>query len=282
MNTGRIGFETLNAYVDGALDAAESAEVALAIAASPGLARQVAMITRLRSATIEAVEVPDIDIDVEIDPIPAGRTRLRMVAACISVLVLAAGSFLAATFLDHPDLPPWFDVVARAHDAWGDGEPSSASNTGISRHEHSRALAGIPVGTLAGPRAGPLAGAFVPDLSSAKLFAGHIFDLTDAIGGALLVIGYRGTRGCRVTLAVSADGDAFPAEKVQVRDGDRRAYAWRVGRLGYAVMAKGMDSSRYDLIVKAMYDATLRNRPLDPNTRIALGASRKRSAPCLA
>ena len=66
-----------------------------------------------------------------------------------------------------------------------------------------------------------------------------------------------------------------------VRNGDIRAYAWRAGRLGYAIIADGMDVSRFRLIVDIVRETTLRHQAVDAETRIALGESRRRSAPCL-
>jgi hypothetical protein len=65
-----------------------------------------------------------------------------------------------------------------------------------------------------------------------------------------------------------------------VRNGDIRAYAWRAGRLGYAIIADGMDVSRFRLIVETVNETTPRHQAVDVETRVALGESRRRSAPC--
>ena len=57
-----IEFDKLNAYVDGELDAQESASVAQAIADDPGLARRVSSLTRLRSSVAEGLEAPVIPL----------------------------------------------------------------------------------------------------------------------------------------------------------------------------------------------------------------------------
>jgi anti-sigma factor RsiW len=54
--SGRTGWQTLNAYVDGELSAAESAEVARALAEDPALVDQVASLTRLKAAVQDGIE----------------------------------------------------------------------------------------------------------------------------------------------------------------------------------------------------------------------------------
>ena len=54
--SGRAGWQTLNAYVDGELSAAESAEVARALADDPALVDQVASLMRLKAAVQDSIE----------------------------------------------------------------------------------------------------------------------------------------------------------------------------------------------------------------------------------
>ncbi|MBT3305927.1 MAG: hypothetical protein HN377_05525, partial [Alphaproteobacteria bacterium] len=58
VNNEAITFEILNAYVDGELDSASTAEVARAVAEDGELARQVAAISRLRSVLADSLEAP--------------------------------------------------------------------------------------------------------------------------------------------------------------------------------------------------------------------------------
>ena len=127
-----------------------------------------------------------------------------------------------------------------------------------------------------------LARVYIPDLSAAELFINHVKHRVASSADGLVVIGYRGTRGCRVALVVFDDSGSFPTEMTLARDGNRRAYAWRAGRLGYAIIADGMDVSRFRLIVETVFEATLRHQEEDAETRVALGESRKSSVPCLA
>lgn len=261
MNIETIGFETLNAYVDGELDSAETADVALAIAGNPHLAQQVAVLTRLRSAVIEAAQTPEIDLHRA----PAERTRpgRAMLAASIAILAVLAGSMLLLSSDDRPIPPGWFEVATNLLESWPEkSDPNALPSNAVDS-------------------AGSLARAYVPDISAAKLTINHVMERTDPAMGRLMVIGYRGTRGCRVALAIFADGGSFPVERTLVRDGGIRAYAWRAGRRGYAIIADGMDVSRFRLIARSVNETTMRHQPVDAETRVALGESRRRSTPCL-
>jgi hypothetical protein len=51
--------------------------------------------------------------------------------------------------------------------------------------------------------------------------------------------------------------------------------------MGYAIIADGMDVSRFRLIVETVRETSLRHQAVDAETRIAVGESRRRSSPCL-
>ncbi len=264
MNIENAEFERLNAYVDGELDSAEAADVALAIAGNPRLAQQVAALTRLRSAVIEVAETPAIDLLR--DPAERKGPGRRMLAAGIAFLIFLAGSILLFSSDDRSTPLRWFEVTASFLENWPD-KPDRPDRNALS---------------MAGLRpAGSLARVYVPDLSAAKLTINHVVKRPESPMGGLTVIGYRGTRGCRVVLAVFADGGSFPIERTLVRKKDIRAYTWRAGRWGYAIIADGMDVPRFRLIAKTVHEMTLRHQPADTETRVALGESRRRGAPCL-
>lgn len=259
-----IEFETLNAYVDGELDAARAADVALAVAGDPALARQVAILSRMRSVLIETVEKPDINLGIS--KRSENRYRRPLIAACIALLMFAASALAVTGFYNQGSAPQWFVAVADAHNNWP---------------EEKRAIDDLakPAG-LPGP--GIFNGAFIPELEAAKLYISHIAESVGPAGAKLITVRYRGTRGCRITLYISTDVLAFPPEKTLFKQERQQAYAWRSGKYGYGVIAEGMDISRYQLIVETMYQAIKRYQPIDPETRVALGESRRRSVPCLA
>tara|TARA_B100000315_G_scaffold233897_1_gene247453 strand:- start:1318 stop:2106 length:789 start_codon:yes stop_codon:yes gene_type:complete len=262
MNSTKITFETLNSYVDGELNAADTAEVAAAIAHDPHLARQVAVLTKLHSSIIETAETPEIEQLHA--PAKRSRTGPGLLAAGIAFLIFISGAVLISSSFDRPVLPQWYEVTANALERWPD-RPSEKA----------------PVMEITEP-AGSFAEAYVPDLLAAKLFINHVEEKTVSVLGSLRVIGYRGTRGCRIVLTIFADGGSFPVGRTFLQDGNIQAYAWRAGRLGYAMIADGMDAERFNLVVKTVHETTLRRLPLDAKTRVALGESRQRSVPCLA
>jgi hypothetical protein len=257
-----VGFETLNAYVDGELNAADTADVAMAIANDAQLAQQVSALTRLRSAIIEGAETPEIELQKA--PANTNKTGSGLLVASIAFIAFITGSIMLSSFVDNPFLPQWYQETVNALESWPEG----------SDHD-------VPLIEATAP-SGSLVGAYVPDLSAAKLFVNHVQETTVPVLGNMRVIGYRGTRGCRVILAVFAKGGSFPSERTLIQDGHSQTYAWRAGKLGYAMIADGMDANRFGLVVKSVHETTLRRLPVDAETRIALGESRRSSAPCLA
>ncbi len=255
-----ISFEILNAYVDGELDAARAADVALAVAGDAALARQVAVLSRLHSVMIEAAEIPDIIFN----PPPERRSLRPLFAACVAFLVFTAGALAVAGIYQQPPLPQWYVAVSDAHSDW----PRENSTAAIR-----------PAGFSG---SGVFRGAFIPRLDAAKLTISSIDESAGPTGAEQITVRYRGTRGCRITLFISAEALAFPLEKKLFKQGRRRAYAWRNGKYGYGVIAEGMDVSRYRLIVETMYGAIRRYQPIGSEAQIALGESRRRSAPCQA
>ncbi len=255
-----INFEILNAYVDGELDAAEVADVALAVANDSDLAHQVVILTRVRSALIEAVDVPAVNFATDRQK----RSYRPLLAACVAFLVLTAGVLAVTGLYQRSASPDWFVAVASAHTNWPDDKADSEGPA-------------IPV-DFSG--AGIFRGAFIPTLEAARLYITHINETTGPTDAEQIIVRYRGTRGCRITLFISTEALAFPLEKKLFKKGRQQAYAWRNGKYGYGVIAEGMDISRYQLIVETLYKAIRRYQPIDQETRVALGESRRNSVPC--
>jgi hypothetical protein len=99
--------------------------------------------------------------------------------------------------------------------------------------------------------------------------------------GQGLHVGYRGTRGCRVSLIVLPAVAALPQKPVMLAGAGRQHYVWRVGGLGYALLASGMDPKHYQVVLHTVHEASLKQAPVGPETRVALAESRARSRPCL-
>ncbi len=257
-------WEELNAYVDSEMDAQGSARVARSVATDPALAEQVAILTRLKAAVADGLEPVDM---------PAVRPKRRLrwygVAAAVALIVAGGiGAYVASS-------PRQEDagLLQRAHAAhltWLDrDEADSVREVG----------AGVLLSSL--HRLGPEA--HVPDLSASRLTISMV-TMTPATGahGPALHIGYRGTRGCQVSLWISPAGADLGPRLVERRAGALRSFAWRAGSLAYVLINSGMDEGRFSLIARTVHRATLERLPLDAEMRMALRESREASMPCSA
>lgn len=261
MTTTTPSWETLNAYADGELSAAEAAAVARALADNREIAERVAALTRLKAAVAEGVETLDIAL-----PSPKCR-RWRPFALAAS---LAAAMVLGTIGLDRwqgAAGPAWMASAWEVHRAWAEapGPPASLDS-------------GTVLAAFA--RLGPKA--YFPDLASAKLTLDRIGPLRlRGLAGEALHLAYRGTRGCRISLLVLSGAAALPVEMSVTKTGGAWSYAWRSGTHGYLLLAEGMDGARLALIAESLRHATLDNSPFGPEIRNALKESRKTSAPCM-
>jgi anti-sigma factor RsiW len=276
MTQRQPSWETLNAYVDGELPASEAAEVARALAQDRALADQVASLTRLKAATQDTVGSLGGAVEITL-PAPEDRRRWPLAVAASLVLAVAIGLAAASFGSWQGAQPPAWVVQARAlHDSWvlaQDPEPRDVGSV-------------VVVAQAKGAASGFLK-AYLPDLSSARLTLTYLETVTLFQGGnlgkgAALHAGYRGTRGCKVSLLVLPSGAALPRRLTRRDDAALRAFAWRAGPLGYLLVAEGMDEERLALIAETVHLATLENSPFDTETRTALRESREHSQPCQA
>jgi len=261
MNDGQITFELLNAYVDGELDKAAAAEAARAVADSPRLARQVATLSRLRSALAESVDAPPMSVAVS--P-PAGRAKTA-IAASIAFLMFVTGSVLVSTY----DRSLKADLLKHAwqiHNGWSIDSPTPQAPSGIVHAEYAKTI----------PEA------YIPDLSAARLSLIHVEERPFSGNRKAFLAGYRGTRGCKISLTVFPAPLSIGEEISAVRDGKNEGYVWRSGPLGYVIMSAGMDSARFRILAISVRQTSRLHLPFDKKTRTALRTSRDNSAPCLA
>ena len=261
MSGRRITFEMLNIYVDGELDATAAAEVAQAVADDPSLAREVAALSRLRSAVAESIEAPPLSVPAP--PSTGGRTAA--IAASIGFALFVAGSVLMSTL----DRGPGADWLARAwqmHRGW--------SIEGVTAQTRASLLLAKYVDAVPG--------AYVPDLSASRLTLVHVTAGPLAGQRRALLTGYRGPRGCKISLLVFPSLGALNKELSPFRDGNNEAYGWRAGPLDYVIMSDGMDTGRFRLLAENVRHTSRQHVPFDEQTRMALRESRDKSAPCLA
>lgn len=254
----------INAYVDGELSASDAAEVARVLAEDKTLAEAVATLSRLKAATQEGLE------PFALAPRRRKRPWRRIaIAASVAVglAVVAAASLLPWMTPAAP--PSWLAEAWKVHDTWARDQAVTPPRPLDS---------GLVLATL--HQFGPET--YVPDLSDARLTLSHL-EITVLANnrGEALHIGYLGNRGCQVSLVVGPRGDDIPADLVRYDRGAGRGYAWRDGRIGYLLIAEGMDEARLALLAETLRRATVERRPFGPGTRSALRESRNNSAPCL-
>lgn len=261
MSERQITFKTLNAYVDGELDTAAAAEVARAVAEDPSLAREVAALSRLRLAVVESIEAPPLSVRAP----PATTGRRIAIAASITLVVFIAGSVLVSN-LDRDSGADWLARAWQVHRGW--------SVDSVTEQARPRLLFAQYAETVPG--------AYVPDLSASRLSLVHAAVAPFTGKRQVLVAGYRGTRGCKISLLVFPSSGALGEALSAFRDRNNEAYGWRAGSVDYIILSDGMDSGRFRLLAESVRRTSRELLPFDQETRIALRKSRDESAPCLA
>ena len=73
----------------------------------------------------------------------------------------------------------------------------------------------------------------------------------------------------------------LPEEPMPLSSSDQQN-VWRVGGLGYALLASGMDPKHYAVILQTVHKASRSTVPIEAETRTALRESRSRARPCAA
>jgi anti-sigma factor RsiW len=260
MNDDEITFELLNAYVDGELDAADAARVAQAVADDPAVARQVSALSRLRLAVAGSGDLPE-RIKAPAESMFGGR--LVAMAAAASLLLFVAGS---ALLMGRDGDAGWLARAWEIHHGWSKtAEPTVGNDPALLRVRFAEAVPD----------------AYVPDLSAAQLFLVHAATMPFSGRDVALLVGYRGTRGCKISLIAFPSPDGLAGVLNAFRQGRQEGYVWRTGALGYAILSDGMDSSRFRLIAESVRDASRLHRPIDAKTRTALRQSRYATPPCV-
>ena len=134
--------------------------------------------------------------------------------------------------------------------------------------------------------------AFVPDLRAAGLTLVRLSTGPKLDGRRSLHLGYRGQRGCRLSLFVLEGGigldeglrDLGPELGPELGAGaaspGRQAVAWQAGGFSNLLLAEGMDPLRFVEISRRVFHASLEQRPFDAETRLALQRSREESQRC--
>lgn len=261
-------WDMLNAYVDGELDAASAARVAAAVASDPDLAAQVATLTRLKASAANAMPADVSGMSPPALPQPRYRRRplasLALAAASLLLALGLAAATLVSVWPAKDNTPAALLAAAGLHRAWING-PSGA------------------VGPS--PAATPLALTEIPDLSAAGLMLGHVVPAAmpgeRGVGqGGGILLGFRGPRGCRVSLWIGEALPDFTAAPVQQQIDGLSAFVWRVEHKGYALMTRDMDAQRFVTLASAVARITRERFQVDTLTRMALQQSADPALPC--
>ncbi len=259
MSSRPSDWEALNAYVDGELEPGRAADVAERVAGDPAMARQAAALTGMKAALADIPDVPVFDIA---PPAPKSTRQRRWLAiAASAAFILAASAFWATQF---PATPSWLTAAATVHNS-------------LAAQQTDAPLYAEQVAAIAGFQP------YIPDLVAAKLSlaAAAPFPVSGSAGG--LALQYTGTRGCRVTyVAFPGEGFALDESLARIETGGLTGYGWRVGAIGYALLAQGMDPNRLAVIAANVYAASRLHRPFDDAARAQLAQSRAESRACTA
>ena len=260
MSSHPSDWEGLNAYVDGELDPAYAADVADHIASNPALARQAAALSGMKAALADMTETPVFDFGA---PATESRTWKRWLAiAASAAFILAASMIWIAQF--NPATPAWLSAAATVHESLAGQQTQTSPQA-----EQIAAIAGFRP--------------YIPDLDAAKLnlYGAAPFLISGSPDG--LALQYTGTRGCRLTyVAFHGEGFALDESLRQISTGNLTGYGWRVGAIGYALLAQGMDPERLAVIAASIHTASRLHRPFDDTTRTRLARSRAASQACTA
>jgi anti-sigma factor RsiW len=254
-------FKRSNAFVDDELNREERSEVLAEAARDPRLARELAALNKLKSVVEDSVHVPVLDISAVSEKPRPRRHVVWALAACLILMVAGGIAWHMLPVTPSHGVPVAWAI--NAHGSWS-GEHAKPDLTPRAR-----------------PANAPL-NAHVPDLTAAKLFIAHIGDRKNPDGQPALIVGYRGTRGCRVTLLIDPAPRDLGKQAVHFEVGKVRATVWRAGTLRHLILAEGMAPQRFKMIAETVRRTSLERLPVDKETRTALAHSRATSPPCAA
>ena len=251
----QVGIETLNAYVDRELPAAEAARVARIAAIDPQIARQIATLHELR-AGIAAMTPETVVFTPGRRVPPARRARAGLIVALAAlVFTLGAGWWSAAPERATPATAsaPLALLVAE-YDAW-----------------HEGAVAPTLPRDIASPRMTALM-----EATGLELVLEDRLEFAD--GTELSHAGFLGTRDCRISLFEMprvAAGTAHPAFALHAPANILQA-SWDSAETRHVLIARDMDRVRFATIAESLREATVAHDADEERLVATLGAARQR------
>lgn len=257
----RPGWEAINAYVDGELSALDAAQVAAAVAQDRKLAAQVAILARLKAQTTALRRKP------ERTQLPAGKGHgrrgiLAASAGAVMAIAILAGLVLAPSHT-RPTTPAWLQPARALHVQW--------VRQGIDGEGLHGAAAARAAGVFSVP--------WVPDLRAINLRQ-HSVQRAAAGHASVVHVGYIGPRGCMLSFLTWPDEHTLAREPRRFGAGAEAAWAWRVGDVGYLLLATRMAPERLAVVVAVVHEATLKRLPPGPDAQRQYLASRRSTASC--
>ncbi|MET0084726.1 MAG: hypothetical protein ABW079_17125 [Sedimenticola sp.] len=261
----QIAWETLNAYVDGELSPADAAEVAAAVAEDVALARQVADLTSLKAAVSESnhCESPDVDLEAATRN-HGGLARVASVAAVFLMGAVLSGLLFMGGHLSPPDQIVYAEAV---HGEW------LASSREVGERNQARQLkVGLQELRLK---------VRIPDLTKVSLTHDGIKKISIGKGSGLH-IGYRGPKGCMLSLVVFKNPRGLGEALGEYSRDDRTVYGWRTRNTGFYLLAYRMDPGRLSEIARVVHRMVQTRSVLDGQSIVALQEAKAASQPCTA
>ncbi|MCP1557073.1 MULTISPECIES: anti-sigma factor family protein [Methylobacteriaceae] len=206
-------WETLNAYVDGELDAQDRRTVAETLARDPVLAARVATLTRLKQGVkreVKAAAVP---------PRRAPIARASLGWACAAALVVLVGTGWLALSSRAPT-----DPARAAFTAWSSaGSPSNDVRL-------AGGLNGFPL-----------------DLGAAGFRLVYVSEGNSSVGR---LAGYEGRHGCRLAVW-SGPSRAQAGLEIAQGSGGLRVARWDSGRRRFVLLSETVPAERFALLAEA-------------------------------
>lgn len=242
--------ERLNAYVDGELSPEDRSDIAREIADDPAAARAVAALTSAKANVRQAYASDKADFVAGASG--GSRGPVYMIAASVAILIVAGlGLWIAAS-------------------SWQGGDRRLADALGL--YDSWQGTAATELIWAKAP-----SGTGMPDLRPAGLTLFRV-DPSVRLGGTVAShVTYLGKNGCRLSLFSydAPDGRLIPAASHS--SPDVLSEAWSISGTGYLLLARKMNGKRFQVLAKAIQEATVRTAPLRARTRLAMRSARQ---PC--